>query len=58
MFAIAAAIACTTTQAEPFAYVTNQASEDKVWVVDVATNAVVDSAWKRIGRRARPELSD
>lgn len=44
--AIAGALALTIPSlatSEPHAYVTNQASEDRVWVLDIATNTVIDT---------------
>lgn len=41
--ACVAAVANSSVFAEPNAYVTNQASEDRVWVIDTATRAVVDT---------------
>lgn len=43
LLASSSLIAAMAVHAEPFAYVTNQASEDKVWVIDTATNTVVDT---------------
>jgi YVTN family beta-propeller protein len=43
LFSSAILAASIPALAEPLAYVTNQASEDRVWVIDTATNTVVDT---------------